>query len=657
MLLLPMLLASTGQPSADADPDAVPGRMIIQLDQRYDDVKTIGLLEDDHHGIGLKMERCLSASLGIWLFYYDPGSGTKRSLLSAIGKNKAVVNIQFDHYLSPREVIPDDQRFLEQWALRNLGQSGGTPDADIDASDAWTIAVNTGATCLGDSMVIAVVDDGFSLIHEDMYFWKNRNEIPGNGIDDDGNGYVDDYDGWNGISGSGEIPSRSHGMHVAGIAGARGNNSTGVSGVNWNCAVMPVVGSSTFESFVVAAYAYVYDMRALYDESAGTKGAFVVVTNSSFGVDFADPEDYPVWGAMYDSLGSLGIVNVAATMNKPYSVEEMGDVPTSFDTDHLIAVTSTTNHDGRYSQAAWGKVSIDLGAPGVSILSTTVPNDYGYKTGTSMASPHVAGGVALMFAAADEAFIHTYFERPGEMAVFMKKLLLDGVDTLNGFDTLCVSGGRLNVDGAVRRMVGPRLWIPADTFRISLAPDSSATGYLVVENLLGFEMPFVSGIANMPAWISLAPAADTLAGHGTDSLRLDFDATAMEEGNYYCNLEVTDIAGMTNEATIEMTVDPSFGIRDTQNRPIIGFSCFPNPFAAALQMGLEITQPSFIRVDIYALSGLKVNSWNEQAGTGKHIMVWDGKDAAGKSQPAGVYIVNISVNGYSESIRVIRAAK
>ncbi|MBP8754784.1 MAG: S8 family serine peptidase, partial [Chitinophagales bacterium] len=214
-----------------------------------------------------------------------------------------------------RSTIPNDLSFPLQWNFYNDGTTGGIADADIDADEAWDITTG-GLTALGDSIVIAVIDDGFDINHLDLNFWKNYNEIPSNGIDDDGNGYIDDFNGWNVLTETDVLDEYLHGTHVSGIAGAKGNNGFGVTGVNWDVKIMAVsIGLAVYESNALEAYAYVFDQRKLYDETNGEKGAFVVVTNSSFGIDYQLPEDYPIWCAMYDSLGRLGILNAAATIN------------------------------------------------------------------------------------------------------------------------------------------------------------------------------------------------------------------------------------------------------------------------------------------------------------------------------------------------------
>ncbi|HPI32651.1 MAG TPA: S8 family serine peptidase, partial [candidate division Zixibacteria bacterium] len=343
-----------------------------------------------------------------------------------------------------RSTFPDDSSFGQQWALHNTGQTGGVADADIDAPEAWDLTTS-GTTADGDQIVIAIVDRGYDLNHPDISFFKNTHETPANGIDDDGNGYIDDYDGWDAYSNDGTLPASDHGTHVAGIAAAIGNNGAGVSGVNWQVKVMPIAGSSTSEATVVAAYAYALEMRAQYNESEGALGAFVVATNSSFGVDYGDPVNFPVWCAMFDSLGAYGVLSAAATANIGMDIDANGDVPTACPSDYLIAVTNTTSSDVRNSGAGWGAASIDLGAPGTSVYSTLLGGGYGNKTGTSMASPHVAGAVGFMYSAASPVVIDLARRRPDSVALLIRQAILDGVDSIGSLTGVTVTGGRLNL--------------------------------------------------------------------------------------------------------------------------------------------------------------------------------------------------------------------
>ncbi|MFQ5499205.1 MAG: S8 family serine peptidase, partial [Candidatus Zixiibacteriota bacterium] len=401
----------------------------------------------DFDQYNLKRAKLLSRRMNIWLYTYvhaNLKAADHEQVLSAVRLHSDVEIAQFNHYVQERQTIPNDPSFTNQWALNNTGQTGGTPDADIDAPEAWDIAVGD-TTAKGDQVVVAIVDGGCDLNHVDIDFWKNTDEIPNNGLDDDGNGYIDDYDGWNAYNSNGNVPSSSHGTHVAGIAAAIGNNGTGVSGVNWGVKVMPIGGSSGTESIVVEAYGYVLELRATYNATNGVMGAFVVATNSSFGVDFGQPANFPIWCAMYDSMGLAGILSAAATANQNIDIDVQGDVPTACPSDYLLSVTNTTHTDVKNSGAAFGATTIDLGAPGTNVYSTLPGNSYGNLTGTSMATPQVCGAVGFLYSVACPGFINAYKNDPGTYALMIKQAILDGTDPNASLAGITVSGGRLNI--------------------------------------------------------------------------------------------------------------------------------------------------------------------------------------------------------------------
>ncbi len=390
-------------------------------------------------GIDIQPKILLSERLNIWLFEIEDDKGPREDKMHRLAANKDVRVIQNNHTnIMLREAIPNDPYFDMQWA-----------PAIMSLPQAWETFTTGGVTATGDTIVVAVIDGGMDWTHEDLNCWENRHEIPNNSIDDDGNGYVDDYRGWNAYNHNGYVGSHYHGTHVSGIVGAVGNNEKGVCGVNWNVKVMPIAGSSGDESIVVEAYAYALEMRARYNETQGEEGAFIVATNSSFGVDYGDPNDYPIWCAMYDEMGDVGILSCGAGPNMNVNVDVVGDVPSACPGNYLIGITNTTSSDEKYGSAGYGVNNIDIGAPGTSIYSTLPNNNYGNMTGTSMATPQVAGTIALMYAALPEEMMQDCKDDPAHFSLIMKYHLLNGADHLLSLDGLVASGRRLNAYGAI----------------------------------------------------------------------------------------------------------------------------------------------------------------------------------------------------------------
>ncbi len=362
---------------------------------------------------------------------------------------------QKNHFVSDRETIPTDPLFAAQWHLKNTGLDGGDIDADIDATDAWDITTG-GLTTHNDSIVVCIVEGGgVDITHEDLVgnLWKNYGEIPDDGIDNDGNGYVDDFDGWNVQTEDDAVGFGSHGTRVSGMIGASGNNGVGISGVNWNVQMMVVKGQqASNEATVIAAYSYPLKMRKLYNETFGAEGAFVVVTNSSWGIDNGDASESPLWCAMYDSLGMQGIISVGATTNNNLNVEEVGDLPTNCTSEYFIGVTMTNNVDIRAS-SGYGDISVDLAAPGSSVRLTVPGNLYSTTSGTSFATPCVSGAVALAYSAPCAEFINFVKYDPAAAALQMREYILDGVDVLGALDGEVVTNGRLNVNNSIQLMI------------------------------------------------------------------------------------------------------------------------------------------------------------------------------------------------------------
>ena len=404
---------------------------------------TITKLNQSYVDLNLELKEVLSKSLNIQLLSFSALNYDEIQVINFLNEYPEILFSQKNYLqIEYRDSVPDDPSFSQQWA-HNAMQSVG----------AWA-KPKSGVTSRGDTIVVAIVDGGAEP-HDDLDFFVNRHEIPNNGIDDDGNGYKDDYSGWNVYNNNGNVPSDYHGNHVSGIIGAKGNNTIGVVGVNWNVKILPIAGSSSSQATVVKAYDYAYKMRDLYNKTNGDSGAFVVSTNSSFGRNQADPINYPIWCAFYDSLGSVGVLSAAATANANFDIDVVGDMPTACSSEFMIAVTNTSTSNNKYSGAAYGKTTIDIGAPGTDIYSTGQNNQYSNSTGTSMATPQVAGAVALMYNHVCDLMWEEFNGNPEGLARKLKDLLLtEGFDSIPGLKNITVTGGRLNLKKAVAAVEG-----------------------------------------------------------------------------------------------------------------------------------------------------------------------------------------------------------
>jgi subtilisin family serine protease len=420
---------------------SVPGRIVIVW----------------RHGASRVASSALSAQLGatttsrpapgIGVVQLPPGA-SEAAAIHRLERSPLVRSAEPDRIASPM-ALPNDTHFAQQWALNNTGQSHrmtnqglggttrtGTPDADVDAPEAWA------AQTVHDPTVVAVLDTGVDINHPDLQnsLWTNPGEIPGDGIDNDGNGFIDDVHGWDfGGHDNNPTPSNSlensHGTHVAGIIAAEQNNSEGISGVCPDCQIMALrVGSASSLTLghQIAAFEYAIQMGAqvinlslgspVWSKAerseiakAGRAGILVVVAAGNAGEDndiqfYADPR-HGAWAPSYPASYSLSnILSVAA----------------SNDRDHYAYFSQC---EGvlplwRCGFTSWGHDSVDVAAPGVDILSTvkvgatpTAYPNYDVWDGTSMAAPMVAGIAGLVLS-----------ENPTDTPVQVKNAIMNSVD-------------------------------------------------------------------------------------------------------------------------------------------------------------------------------------------------------------------------------------
>ncbi len=324
-------------------------------------------------------------------------------------------------YVYTNLLLPNDARFADNtlWGLRNTGAAGGLSGSDIGAVRAWDIT--TGST----NVIVAVIDSGIRYTHQELagQMWRNPKEIPGNGMDDDRNGFVDDVFGPNPSGGNGNpLDDNDHGTHVAGTIGAAANDGFPHVGVAWKVQLMACkfLGSDGFGTTDDAIRCLNYAVQ---------HGARVI--NASWGGG-------PFERALLDALTAArrrGVLFVAASGNDFSDNDAYAFYPASYRLDNVISVASIDRRDRLSSFSNFGRNSVHLGAPGDSIFSCTSGSDSAYDTfdGTSMAAPHVAGVAALILAKFPNASVPEIRERLLSTAV--------PIATLDGKVT---TGGRVN---------------------------------------------------------------------------------------------------------------------------------------------------------------------------------------------------------------------
>jgi subtilisin family serine protease len=325
------------------------------------------------------------------------------------------------------QLTPNDPRYPDMYNLNNTGQTGGTPDADIDAPEAWNIQT-------GDAgIIIGVIDSGLDWNHEDIRgttwpgnIWINTDEIYGNGIDDDLNGYIDDIIGWDFVNNDNNpFDDNDHGTHVSGTIGALGNNGVGTTGVMWNVQIMALkflnAGGfgSTFDAIQAIEYAIANGAKLTNNSWGG--GGFSRALNDAI-----------------EASGNAGMLFVAAAGNFGRNTDDIPFYPASYKLDNIISVAATDHNDKKWSASNFGKVSVDLGAPSVSILSTLPGNSYAKFNGTSMATPHVSGVAGLIWS-----------QFPSLTHLEVRALIRERIDLIPDLVNQTVSWGRLNAEKAL----------------------------------------------------------------------------------------------------------------------------------------------------------------------------------------------------------------
>lgn len=373
------------------------------------------------------------------LVFTRPVAGQKAAnSVSALAANPNVEYIEPDYVLSVAR-MPNDMLYSNLYALNNTGQTGGVANADINAPEAWDVTT-------GKEVIVAVIDTGVDYNHDDLRanMWTNPGEIPGNGLDDDSNGFVDDVHGFDFTTNNGSpMDDMGHGTHVAGIIGAVGNNGVGAVGVNWSARIMALrfmdVQGFGATSNAIRALNYAVAMGARVSNASWGGGAFSQ--------------------AMYDTLAAAnqaGHIFVTAAGNESQDLDVVPHYPSGYDLPNVIGVAGSNAKDEYALFSNFGATSIDLAAPGDRIESTFKGNTYQTLTGTSMSSPYVAGAVSLLLSVAPDLPVGR-----------IRSAILDTVDVLPTLLGRVATSGRLNVQKALQSLTAS-MSISPQTVRLSI---------------------------------------------------------------------------------------------------------------------------------------------------------------------------------------------
>jgi subtilisin family serine protease/subtilisin-like proprotein convertase family protein len=458
-----------------------------------------------------------------------------KEAIDRLKSHQAIEYVEPDYRVSIA-ATPNDPRFEDLWGLNNEGQTGGTADADIDAPEAWSIS--TGSR----DVVVGVIDTGVDYSHPDLAanVWVNSGEIAGDGIDNDGNGYVDDVHGINAITDAGDpMDDEGHGTHVSGTIGASGNNGVGIVGVNHDvsiagCKFLAADGTGS-TSGAIKCIDYMVGLK--------NSGVNLRVLNNSWGGGGYSQ-------ALADAITAseeADILFVAAAGNDAVDNDVNPHYPSNYENDNVLSIASTDSRDNMSGFSQWGLTSVDMGAPGSAILSTIPGGGYASYSGTSMATPHVAGAAALVLSV-----------NPDLTTLELKELLMSSGDANAALNGKTVAGTRLNVNQAL---------IDADPtpgFKLSVSPVSQ-------QATVGDTVTYTFTIGSIAQWdgdVSLALAADladaslsaTTARPGDEVVLTVATNSETQWGNYDFTVTATTDE-QVKEQTVSLMLQPA-GLND-----------------------------------------------------------------------------------------------
>jgi subtilisin family serine protease len=549
LLLLAIAMAglfATGASAAvDTSRQWVPGELIVKFKPGVSSAQKALLVQ------GQKVKEFTFIGAEHW----KVGNNSVEAAVAALEASGNVEYAEPNYMLYALET-PTDPRFGDLWGLNNTGQlddggNAGTPDADIDAVEAWDVF--TGSS----SVVVAVIDTGVDYTHPDLAAnaWTNPGEIAGNGIDDDSNGFIDDIHGWDFANGDNNpMDDNDHGTHCSGTIGGVANNGIGVAGVNWNvkimgCKFLTSGGSgSTANAISCIEYATLMGVDVMSNSWGG--GGYDAALEAAIQAAYA-----------------ADIFFVAAAGNSGQDNDVTANYPSNYNVDNIIAVMATNNRDQRVVEPGWwsssyGATTVDIAAPGLYIWSTTPGNTYQNFSGTSMATPHVAGAMAMLRG-----------RFPSISVDDGKALLMNlGNDPVPALAGLCVTGARLNL---LKLIADPDVTLPSTV--IDLAVGATASNWLQLNWTAPGDDGIVGTTSSYDIRYAAAPITD-LAGWNAAT-----QVTGEPDPAVYGTAETMQVNGLTASTTYYFSIrakDEYGNLGDFSNSPA-GTTLAPPTIAVA----------------------------------------------------------------------------
>lgn len=567
--------------------------------------------------------------LNLWSIKLQ-GSNQKAAFVERLSQDKRVRYVH-ENLIAHSRLVPNDPEYQSQWSLPL-----------INMPQAWDLTTG-GPNAAGHDIVVGILDDGFEVDHADLNssIWVNAEEIADNGLDDDGNGFIDDVFGWNARAMDDNHLIGNHGTSVAGIIGAASDNGVQMAGINWDVKLMLTSSGRLGEYTVVdivKSYEYIYEQRKLYNETRGAQGSYVVVTNYSGGISGRFPVDAPAWCDVFNQLGSVGIINIGSTDNDGVDVDEVGDLPSTCPSDFLIVVTNSGRVNELQQNAGFGDIGVDLAAPGDDVLSLS--RDDGIDRaffGTSASAPHVAGVISLMYSLmCDEAYEQS-LDDPLSMARIVKAAIMDQVTRLPDYTDITVSGGVLNALASLELIdetLGNCCEINIDEVLVQDESCMGAQDGIISVQAIGEDL-------NGPLQYNLSSdvimTTNELGNFNTLSMD-SYTLTVSDIEDPLCKTDTTFMLG----GSIEVCPFGSFEITNLRQ----------DETAELLTINYDLDEQKDIRVQIHDSVGRLIYSVLVRPS------INDGRfhDVSTSEMPAGIYHASILANGVRDvsSFRVVR---